>query len=311
MYSARYLLGQEESVLLLALLKTMRPHQWTKNVFIFGALAFDQKLFDIPSLLNTLIGFAILCFISGTVYIVNDLVDVEKDRLHPKKRTRPIASGVLGIQAAIVSAFIFPLLLLPLSFWLNITFGLLMILYLGLQFAYSFKLKNIVIIDVMIIAAGFVIRVGAGVSLVEVTRFSPWLYVCMTLLGLFMGFGKRRQELFLLQEEAKNTRTSLSDYSIQFLDEIITIVAASTIMAYALYTFSAPGLPDNHTMMLTIPFVIYAIFRYLHLLHVQGNSGDPSEILLHDRPLQLTVIFWGVTVIIILYRQAFASLFNL
>jgi 4-hydroxybenzoate polyprenyltransferase len=191
------------------------------------------------------------------------------------------------------------------------TFGLLMILYLGLQFAYSFKLKNIVIIDVMIIAAGFVIRVGAGVSLVEVTRFSPWLYVCMTLLGLFMGFGKRRQELFLFQEEAKNTRASLSDYSIQFLDEIITIVAASTIMAYALYTFSAPGLPDNHTMMLTIPFVIYAIFRYLHLLHVQGNSGDPSEILLYDRPLQLTVILWGVTVIIILYRQALASLFNL
>ena len=295
--------------MLLALLRAMRPHQWTKNVFIFGALAFDQKLFYPPSLRATLLGFIILCFISGAVYIINDIVDVEKDRLHPQKRMRPIASGVLSPRTAAISAFILLALLLPISFWLDTTFGWLMTLYLGLQLAYSFKLKNIVIIDVMAIAAGFVIRVGAGVSLIEVTRFSPWLYVCTTQLALLLGFGKRRQELFLLQEEARNTRLSLSDYSIQFLDEIITIVTASTIMAYALYTFSAPGLPANHAMMLTIPFVTYAIFRYLHLLHVQSNGGDPSEILLRDRPLQLTVVLWGAAVIIILYRDTIASLF--
>ncbi len=297
--------------MLIALLKTMRPKQWTKNVFVFGALVFDQKLFHIPSLANTLIGVGLLCLISGTVYIINDLADIEKDRAHPQKKNRPLASGALSIQVAVISTLVFPLILIPISFWLNSMFGWLMTLYLGLQLAYSFKLKNLAIIDVMAIAAGFVIRVGAGVSLIEVTRFSPWLYVCMTLLALFMGFGKRRQELLLLQEEAKKTRTILSDYSIQFLDEIIAVVAASAIMAYALYTFSAPNLPGNHAMMLTIPFVMYAIFRYLYIIHIQGDGGDPSEILLQDRPFQFAIISWGITVVIIVYWNSIAHFIRL
>jgi len=286
---------------LLALLKTLRPKQWTKNLAIFAALIFDEKLFRPQFLLHTLLGFGLLCLVSGTVYIINDIADREKDRIHPQKKNRPIASGALSLQTATLFAIVIPAIVIPLSFWLDVEFGALMTLYLVLQLAYSFKLKHVVIIDVMTIAAGFVIRVGAGVVLIDVARFSPWLYVCTTLLSLFMGFGKRRQELILTQTGVKNTRAILDHYSIQLLDDMIMIVAAGTVMAYSLYTFSAPNLPNNHWMMLTVPFVIYGIFRYLYTLHIQGNGGDPSEVLLRDRPMQLTVLLWGVTAVIILY----------
>lgn len=288
--------------MLLALLRTMRPKQWvTKNAFIFGALVFDGKLFHLPSMAVTLLGFFLLCLVSGTVYIINDLVDLEKDRQHPTKRFRPIPAGILSKRVALGSIIGFLSLVLPLSFWLDSRFGWAMSGFLALQLIYSFYLKNIVIVDVLSIAAGFVIRVGAGVALIEVARFSPWLYVCTTLLALFMGFGKRRQERILLQNGIKNTRSILNAYNLPFLDELITIVATSTILAYALYTFSAPNLPDNHTMMLTIPFVLYGIFRYLYQIHVKDSSGDPSEVVLQDRALQSAVILWGITVVIILY----------
>ncbi len=287
--------------MLLVLLKSMRPKQWTKNAVIFAALVFDEKLFNLPSVAVTILGFILLCLVSGTVYIINDLVDVEKDRVHPKKKYRPIASGAISVKAATITAVLLPIVLLPLSFWLNPVFCLLMTLYLALQLAYSFKLKHIVIIDVMTIAAGFVIRIGAGVSLIDVARFSPWLYVCSTLLMLFMGFGKRRQELVLLQNGVKNTRAILDDYSLKFLDDMILVVAAATIMSYSLYTFNAPNLPGAYWMMLTIPFVLYGVFRYLYTIHILNGSGDPSEVLLQDRPLQLTVVLWGLSAIVILY----------
>ncbi|MFQ5577362.1 MAG: decaprenyl-phosphate phosphoribosyltransferase [Anaerolineae bacterium] len=284
-----------------ALLKTMRPRQWTKNVAVFAALVFDEKLFTGSSLIGTLLGFGLLCLVSGTVYIINDVADIEKDKAHPTKKNRPLAAGVIGRRTALSAAGVILLVALPLSFWLDSGFGLLMVVYLLVQVAYSFALKNMVIIDVMTIAAGFVLRVGAGVSLVEVARFSPWLYVCTTLLSLFMGFGKRRQELILTLNGVKNTRATLSDYSINLLDDMIMIVAASTVMAYSLYTFSAPNLPDNHAMMLTIPFVIYGIFRYLYILHISKGNGDPSEVLLQDRPVQVTVMLWGLSAVAILY----------
>ena len=287
--------------MLLALLKTMRPNQWTKNAAIFAALIFDEKLFKPESLIRTFFGFGLLCMVAGTVYIFNDLVDAEKDKLHPKKKYRPIASGTLDKNVAIGAAIGIPAVVLPLSFWLNPIFGGLMTFYLLMQLAYSFKLKNVVIIDVMTIAAGFVIRVGAGVSLIEVARFSPWLYVCTTLLALFMGLGKRRQELVLVENGIKNTREILTHYSLKFIDDMIIIVAASTVMAYSLYTFSAPNIPDNHTMMLTIPFVIYGLFRYMYIIHIQGGSGEPSEVLLQDRGIQATVVLWGLSAVGILY----------
>jgi len=287
-----------------ALVRTMRPKQWFKNVFVFAPLIFDGKLFDLFYLTQTVAGFVLLCLISGTVYIINDLADIENDRAHPKKRHRPLASGALGVRAATTAAVLIPLITLPLAFLLNPAVGGIVTGYLVIQLAYSFWLKDVVIVDVMIVASGFLLRVAAGVPLVDAERFSPWLYICMTLLALLIGFGKRRHELVLLREEAGGHRHSLQEYNLALLDHVISIVTASTLLAYALYTFSAPNLPANHTMMLTIPFVLYGIFRYLYLIHVRGMGGAPEEIVLSDRPLQLAIALWGLSVVMVMYVLA-------
>ncbi len=286
---------------LIGLIKTMRPRQWAKNIFIFAALTFDKKLFEWHYLTRTVAGFLLLCLISGTVYIINDLVDIEKDRQHPEKRRRPLASGQLKPGIAIAAAIILPLIVIPLGALLHPLLGSILLLYLLIQVAYSFWLKHIVIIDVMVVASGFLLRVAAGVPLVDAERFSPWLYICMTLLALLIGFGKRRHELVLLQENANAHRKSLQEYNLSLLDHIISIVTASTLVAYAFYTFSAPNLPPNYSMMLTIPFVLYGIFRYLYLIHVKGMGGAPEEIALSDRPLQVNFLLWGLSVIIVIY----------
>jgi len=229
------------------------------------------------------------------------MVDIEKDRRHPIKRYRPLPSGQLSKSAAVVAAILIPAVVLPLSFVLDPAFGLILTGYLVLQIGYSFRLKNVVILDVMVIAAGFVLRVAAGVPLVDAERFSPWLYVFTTLLALFLALGKRRQEIALLKSQAGNTRAVLDHYSLPFVDEMMAVVTAGTVMTYALYTFSAPNLPENHTMMLTIPFLIYGIFRYLYVIHIEGNGGAPDEVLLTDRPLQATVGLFGFAVVVILY----------
>jgi 4-hydroxybenzoate polyprenyltransferase len=291
----------EAKTVIIGLIKTMRPKQWIKNVLVFAPLTFDVKLFNLYYVARTLAGFVLLCLVSGTVYIINDLADIEKDRQHPRKRHRPLASGQLSSTVAVVAAVGIPLAVLPLGFLLNWAFGAILAIYLVLQIAYSFYLKNIVIVDVMLIAAGFLLRVAAGVPLVEAVRFSPWLYICMTLLALLISFGKRRQELVLLKENANVHRHSLQEYNLPLLDHVISIMTASTLLAYALYTFSAPNLPPNHTMMLTIPFVLYGIFRYLYLIHVKGMGGAPEEIAFSDRPLQATVLLWGLSVIVVMY----------
>ena len=283
------------------LIKTMRPKQWVKNVFVFAPLVFDEKLLNPNYLARTVAGFILLCLISGTVYIINDLVDAEKDRQHPRKRNRPIASGQLPLGAALTAAVLIPLAILPTGFLLAPLFGFILLGYLLLQIAYSFLLKNLVIIDVLVIAAGFVLRVAAGVPLVEAARFSPWMYVCMALLALFIGFNKRRHELVLLKGNANAHRESLQEYNLPLLDQIISIVTAATLVAYAFYTFSAPNLPANHAMMLTIPFVLYAVFRYLYLVQVRGLGGEPEEIVLRDRPLQAGVLLWGLSVVLIMH----------
>lgn len=287
--------------MLSGLIRTMRPRQWFKNVFVFAPLIFDEKLTDPLYLAQTVAGFLLLCLTSGTVYIINDLADIEKDRNHPKKRYRPLAAGELGMRAATVAAFVIPLIALPLGFLLHPIVGIILAGYLAVQISYSFWLKDVVIIDVMIVASGFLLRVAAGVPLVEAERFSPWLYVCMTLLALLIGFGKRRHELVLLKEEASGHRQSLQDYNLTLLDHVISVVTASTLLAYSLYTFSAPNLPPNQTMMLTIPFVLYGIFRYLYLIHVKEMGGAPEEIVLSDRPLQATIVLWGLSVVVVMY----------
>jgi 4-hydroxybenzoate polyprenyltransferase len=285
---------------LYGLLRTMRPKQWTKNAAVFAALIFDAKVFQPEPLLRTLAGFVLLCAVTGAVYIINDLADIEKDRQHPTKRNRPLPSGALPVPAAIAGAVVLLGVALPLAFRLNVYFGLLAAGYLVLQLAYTFILKNQVIVDVIVISAGFVIRVGAGVPLVPADRFSPWLYVCTTLLALFLGFGKRRQELVLLQDNAKNHRAILGEYSVPFLDEMINVVISAAIVAYSLYTFTAVNVPPNHLMMLTIPFPIYGLFRYLYLIHIRGEVAAPDEVLLKDRAIQLTVVLWAALSFVLL-----------
>ncbi|GAB4563702.1 MAG: decaprenyl-phosphate phosphoribosyltransferase [Anaerolineae bacterium] len=283
------------------LLKTMRPRQWTKNVFVFAALVFDGKLTQWPLLLQTTATFALFCLISSVVYIVNDLADIERDRAHPTKRLRPLPSGRLSPGTARIAAVILAIVGLGGSLALKPALGLIAAAYLLLNLAYTFYLKEIVIVDVMSIAAGFVLRVVAGVVVVQVARFSPWLYVCTTLLALFLALGKRRHELLLLAEDANAHRSILDHYTVPFLDQLISLVTSTTVIAYSLYTFSAPNLPSNHLMMLTVPFVLYGLFRYLYLIHVRHLGGAPEELLLKDLPLLLSVALWGASVVVILY----------
>ncbi len=285
------------------LLRAMRPHQWAKNVVIFAALVFDGKVTDPYYFVCTVAGFLVFCLVSGAVYLINDLADIEKDRQHPKKRDRPLASGLLSVQVAQAAIVIILVVCLPVSFLIDPLFGAIVLAYLLLQVAYSFVFKHIVIVDVLVIAAGFVLRVGAGAALVDAERFSPWLYVCVVLLALFLGLSKRRGELVLLQENANSHRAILEEYSLPMLDEMISVVTATTVLAYALYTFDPgnPHLPENHLMMLTIPFVLYSIFRYIYLIHQRGETAPPDEVLLKDRPLQITVVLWGATVLSLLY----------
>jgi len=287
--------------MLTALIKTMRPRQWTKNVFIFAALVFDKQLLNVDSFLRTLAGFGLFCLISSSVYIFNDLADVEADRQHPEKKNRPIAAGKLPVSVAWVAGIVLVIVTLGLAFMLTRGFETVLIVYFLINMAYSKWLKHIPIIDVLVIAAGFVLRVHAGVTLIQVQRFSPWLYVVMSLLALFLGFGKRRAELALLTHGAGSHRKVLEGYTLPLLDQYIMIVSGTTIVAYSLYTFSAPNLPDNHGMMLTIPFVMYTIFRYLYLIEVKHAGGAPEEILLSDRPFQVAMILWAVAVLAIFY----------
>ncbi|MBN1121519.1 MAG: decaprenyl-phosphate phosphoribosyltransferase [Anaerolineae bacterium] len=286
---------------LTGLIRTMRPKQWLKNGFIFIALVFDGKLTNPYFFSKTLAGFGLLCLTSSTVYLINDLVDIKADQTHPTKRNRPLPSGQLSKGVAIGAAVVLPLISLSLAYLLEPEFALILASYLALQIAYSFKLKHVVLIDAMTLAAGFLLRVAGGAALVDVVRFSPWLYVFTTLLALFLGFSKRRQELVLLQEGANSFRAILDDYNLKLLDELILIVTATTVLTYSLYTFSAEGLPPNHLMMLTIPFVLYGIFRYLYLIHVRGITDTPDEVVFKDRPIQLAVGLWGLTVVLILY----------
>jgi 4-hydroxybenzoate polyprenyltransferase len=286
-----------------ALLKSMRPRQWTKNVFVLAALVFDRQLSisnPMPLLLS-LFGFILFCFLSSSVYIINDLVDVEADRRHPQKRNRPIASGSLPIPAAISAVVVILAITLPLAYWLSPGFFLIAVAYFVINLAYTNYLKHIALVDVLIIALGFVLRVAAGVAIIGVQRFSPWLYVVTTLFALYIGFGKRRAELTLLADDANSHRRVLDGYNLPLLDQLITIVSSCTILAYSLYTFSAPNVPNNHAMMLTIPFVLYGIFRYLYLIQIKQEGGAPEELLLLDRPLQATIALWAVSVLLIFY----------
>jgi 4-hydroxybenzoate polyprenyltransferase len=283
------------------LLRTLRPRQWIKNGFVFMALVFDNKLFVWPLFFQTTVAFVLFCMVSSTVYIINDLADLEKDKLHPKKRRRALPSGQLKPGFAILAAIAILAVCLSLSFWLNLYFGAIVLGYFVLNLAYSFLLKHLVIIDVMVVAAGFVLRVAAGVIVADAERFSPWLYVCTIFLALFLAIGKRRHELVLLANGANSHRKILDEYSVGFLDQMTNLVTTAAIISYSLYTFSAVNLPANHAMMLTIPFVIYGVFRYQYLIHVKGEGGAPEMLLYTDMPFLLDLVLWGIAVVLVMY----------
>ena len=287
--------------MLSALIKAMRPRQWTKNGFVFFALIFDKQLFSPGPFLRTLEGFSLFCLMSSAVYLFNDIVDIEADRQHPEKKHRPLASGILPVSVALGTAIVLSLIALLLGYLLAPTFAMILGIYLALNVLYSLWLKHIPILDVLIISSGFVLRVAAGVALITVERFSPWLYMITILFSLYIGLGKRRAEMNMLEQGAGAHRKVLDGYTIPLLDQYITIVSGMTIVAYSLYTFSAPNLPVNHSMMLTIPFVVYGIFRYLQLIQTGHIAGAPDEVALKDRPLQITVLLWGLAVIAVFY----------
>jgi 4-hydroxybenzoate polyprenyltransferase len=287
--------------MLKALIKAMRLRQWTKNGFVFFALIFDKQLFSLEPFLRTLEGFFLFCLISSAVYLLNDISDIEADRQHPQKKHRPLASGELPIGVAQGAAYVLALISLSLGYLLEPMFAAMMVFYFLINLLYSRWLKHVPILDVLIVSSGFVLRVAGGVALITVERFSPWLYMLTILFSLYVGLGKRRAEMDLLAQDASAHRKVLDGYTIPLLDQYITIVSGMTIVAYSLYTFSAPNLPENHSMMLTIPFVVYGIFRYLQLIQTGHAAGAPDEVALKDRPLQVTVLLWGLAVIAIFY----------
>lgn len=289
---------------LAGLVRTMRPRQWTKNALIYAGIVFDGQLFVPESFIRITISFVLLCVIAGSIYIINDLADVESDRLHPRKRFRPIASGQLPIRVAIVSAVLIPIGSLIIAYLLiGPLFALVLLAYFGLQIAYSLRLKHIVILDVMSVMIGFVLRVLAGIAAVPVAEFSPWLYAITGLLALFLIVGKRRQELLALAEKAGTIRVTLEHYNLPMLDDMLRMVMTGTIIAYLLYAIEAPSalLAGTDLALLTVPFVMYGMFRYLFLIHVRGEGSAPEEVLLRDRPLQIAILLWGLTFIGILY----------
>lgn len=289
--------------MLTGLLKTMRPRQWPKNGFVFVALFFDRQVINAASVFHTLVAFFLLCLMSSAVYIMNDLADIEGDRQHPMKRNRPLPSGRLSPTVAKVAAVVLAggSLLVAFALHSDFIFGSILLAYLLSQIAYTFFLKHVALVDVMVVAAGFILRIAAGVSVIEVQRFSPWLYVFGGFLALFMALGKRRHELVLLGQNAGNHRAILDEYNLDMIDLLINITLTSALVAYSLYTFLAEGLPENHAMMLTIPFVLYALFRYLYLIHIRHEGGAPEEILLRDRPMQITLALYAVVAYVALY----------
>lgn len=287
--------------MLKALFKTMRPKQWAKNVFLLAAIVFDRKLTNTDAMLNTVIGIVVFSLVASVVYIINDIADAEADRQHPSKRERPIAAGKLPLSVAWASAIILLMISFPVAIWLSPAFALIALLYLLLNLFYSKWLKHVVLLDIILLASLYVIRVAAGVALIDVVRFSPWIYIFTTFLALLMGTGKRRAELSEIAEGPNAQRRVLDGYTLTFLDQLITLASGVTIITYSLYTFSAPNLPENHAMMLTIPFIIYAIFRYQYLLQVRGTGSAPEELVLSDRPLQLAIALWGLTVLVVFY----------
>ena len=286
---------------LAALVVSLRPRQWSKNLFVFAGLVFAQQLFT-PAAIVALAAFAVFCGLSGAVYLFNDVADRERDRRHPTKRHRPIAAGRLGAGVAVSVGIALSVAALVAGFAINAVFGLAALMYVTLLLAYSVWLKHVVIVDVLVVAIGFTLRAVAGALAIDV-EISGWLLICTVQIALFLALGKRRHEYIALAGGAQLHRPILAEYSERLLDQMIAVVTASTVTAYALYTMSPETVAKFHTHLLpaTLPFVLYGIFRYLYLLYRKQLGGNPSDLFLSDRALLVNTVLWVVTVLLILY----------
>jgi 4-hydroxybenzoate polyprenyltransferase len=288
---------------IIGLIRTMRPKQWTKNVIIYAGIVFDGQLFILDSFLRVTLSFILLCLAASTIYIINDLVDIERDRQHPKKKYRALPSGQLPIRMAVAAAIAIPILVIFIAALYSPYYAAILLFYIVLNILYSFRLKHIVLIDVMTITAGYVLRVAGGVLVINVARFSPWLYAVTALFALFLAISKRRQELVMLADGAVDARPIFKEYNLPLLDEMLRIVTTGTLITYILYTIEAPSvlLAGNNLALITVPFIMYVIFRYLYLIHVKGEGSAPDEVVLRDRPLQVAIVLWGLSFVFILY----------
>jgi len=291
----------------LALLASLRPRQWIKNLFVFAGVIFSQQMLT-PLLWTAVAAFAIFCGLSGAMYLFNDVADAARDRLHPTKRLRPIASGRLSRRTASVAGALLLAGSLAAAFRINVPFGLVALAYGVLLTAYSVWFKHLVILDVLTVAAGFVLRAVAGAVAVDV-EISGWLLICTILLALFLALGKRRHEYRSLARDASLHRPILAEYSEGFLDQMISVVTASTVTAYALYTMSPETVAKFHTRLLplTLPFVLYGIFRYLYLLYRRDLGGSPSDLVVGDRALLLDALLWMLATFAIIYGARWVS----
>ena len=289
-----------------AIVKLMRPRQWTKNLIVFVAVVFSGRALILADAFHAALGFVIFCFLSSSVYILNDVMDAPYDRRHPKKKNRPIASGRISPTIGVILFAAFAAASLAGSFWwLGWKFGICAATYFVINLAYSFGVKKVVIVDSVTIALGFVLRAIAGIYAIvaEPGQLSEWLLICTFFLALFLAFSKRRGEITDLSENAVDHRPILASYSPKLIDEMIGITTASSVMSYSLYTIW-PGTVarlGTNKMIYTIPFVVYGIFRYLYLIYKKGKGAQPSAILIHDRPLQVTILLYVAVVFIILY----------
>jgi 4-hydroxybenzoate polyprenyltransferase len=286
-----------------AVLISLRPRQWSKNLLVLAGLVFGRRLFDPSSVARAALAFAVFCALSGAVYLLNDLADRDQDCAHPLKKYRPVASGTLSGTTALVVATVLGAGGLAGAAVLGRLFFLLAASYLGIFVLYSSYVKQMVIVDVLVIALGFVLRAAAGAAAVDV-EISHWLLVCTFLLALFIALAKRRHELVVLADGASSHRTTLADYEANLLDQMIAITAGAAIIAYVFYSISAETELRFGTrwLGLTIPFPVYGIFRYLYLVHRRDGGGNPADMLLFDRPLLTCVILWGLSAIFIIYH---------
>lgn len=280
------------------ILDLLRVKQWIKNLLLFGALIFTNNIFNGPLLFKTLTAFFLFSLVSSSLYIINDIRDRKEDKLHPGKKNRPIAAGAVPVSSALALSLILAAFAFTSAYMLSLPFFVILVSYAAISFAYSMKLKHVVLLDVLVVASGFVLRAAAGALVISVS-ISPWLLICTSLLALFVVLAKRRYELTTLTEASKH-RKILNEYSLPLIDQMISIVTASTVIAYSFYAFTSPTAQQHNYLMLTIPFVLYAIFRYLYLIHKKNLGGSPETVFLKDIPMIVDVLLWTLSSIVII-----------